>query len=263
MGATGELLAPAGNMILGGFSGGWMKWLFIGLLGLSLLFGIGYLIKNSRKEKRKWNKIIRVYQEDPTTGKIPFNPYVIKACGVVLKGARLIYLKKPLLGGKLLPLLNHYTRPGVYDIIITADNRFFLVNGITGIDKQRKELGVGIRYPGIDHQFDEINTKYASMNQTNSFDRTLEILKKAAPIIFAIVLLVALIVGGNYLVQHAESQAIKSQAELEMMEIMKDASIMYKESGDSMVVVLDQIKDITGTRNLKSYVDNVKSGVIS
>lgn len=259
--AVGELVAPIAETFLSGF-GGWMKWLFIGLLVFAAIFGAAYLYKNNKKDKKKWNKTLRIWQEDPTTGKIPFNPYIIKACGVILKGVRCMYLKKALLGGRILPLLNHYTKPGLYDIIITADNRFFLVDGITDINKKRKELGVGLRYPGIDHQFDEINTKFASMNQVNTFDRTLEILKKVSAIIFPIILLIALIVGGNYIVKHSENQAVKSQAELEMMQIIKEASIQYKESGDSMIIVLDQIKDITGTNNLKSYVDNIKNEVL-
>ncbi len=255
-----ELVAPIAKTFLSGF-GGWMKWLFIGLLLFAVIFGVAYFYKHNQKSKKKWNKTVRVWQEDPTTGKIPLNPYIIKACGVTLNGSKFIYLKKSLLGGRLLPLLNHYTKPGLYDLIVTSDNRFFLGDGITGINKQRKELGVGVRYPGIDHQFDEINQKYAKMNEVNTFDRTLEILKKVSAIIFPIILLIALIVGGNYIVKHSENQAIKSQAELELMEIMKDASVNYRESGDTMVIVLDQIKGITGTSNLKSYVTNIKNEV--
>lgn len=254
----GEIVAPVAETFLSGF-GGWMGWMFLGLLGFAVLFGGAYLFKNYKKDKKKWSKTIRVWQEDPTTGKIPFNPYTIKAAGVTLDGTKYLYLKKPLLGGKLLPLLNHYTKPGLYDIVVTADNRFFLVDGVTGIDKMRKEMGIGIRYPGIDHQFDEINSKYAAMNKVDTFDRTMELLKKVSAIIFPIVVLIALIVGGNYLVSYAESNAIKSQAELELMEIIKDASYSYQENADSMIIVLDQIKDITGTRNLKSYVDQIKN----
>ena len=256
--AVGEVFVPVTENLLSGF-GGWIGWLVGGLLLFAFLFGGAYLIKNYRSGKKKWNKTLRIWRENPQTGKIPLDPYTIKAAGTTINGVKFLYLKIALMGGRLMPLLNHYTKPGLYDLIITADNRFFLADGITGIDKLRKEIGIGIRYPGIDHQFDNINKKFAEMNKVSNFDRTLEILKKVSAILLPIILLIALIIGGNYAVKLYESEAIKSQAELEMMQIMKDASITYKESGDSMIIILDQIKDITGTRNLKSYVDRIKN----
>jgi len=230
--AISEAVTPALNTFVGGFTNPIIKWVVIALVVGAVGFFIAWIIKSNRREKKRWNKTIRIWQEDPVLKRIIIKPYAIKGAGVTIEGSRFIYLKKPLKAGKLLPLVNYYSEPGVIDLILTSDDRFFQFTGFTGIDKERKELGVGIRYPGIDHKFDRVNSKYEKMNKVNGFDRTLELLKKAAPIIFAIVLLIALIVGGNYYVKVNESNAIKSQAELQLMEQMFESSIINKQAAD-------------------------------
>ena len=100
------------------------------------------------------------------------------------------------------------------------------------------------------------------MHNVNQFDRTLEIIKRISAIVWPIVLLIGLIVGGNYLVDISKNEEIKSQVELELMQIQLDSAIAFKESGDTMVVILDQLKDVTGTNNIKSHIDNIKSEAI-
>jgi len=254
----GSLFSPMLGTVTSGLTG-WFKYVILAILGLGVIFAVVYFWNSNKKDKKKWNKTVRVWQEDKTTGKIPLNPYVIKAKGITLNGSKYIFLNKPLMGSKLIPLLNHYTKPGLYDLIVTADNRFFLMNGITNIDKKRKELGVGLRYPGIDHQFDEINQKYASMNKTNNFDRTMEIIKKLSQVIFPIILLIALIVGGNYFVKWSKNNADQSKAQLQVMQQINTASASYKEGQDTMVIILNQLKQLTGNSNLQEYVSKIKS----
>lgn len=255
----GSTLSTFGN----GFNSPWIIWMFGILLSLGLVGLFVWFYKKNKKDKMRWNKTFRVWHEDKTNNRIPLDPYVIKASGVVLDGQQYIYLQKPLLGRKLMPLLSDYTKRGLYDILVTADGRFFLFKNIASIDKQRQELKVHIRYPGIEHQFDEINKKYDKMHNVNQFDRTLEIIKRISAIVWPIVLLIGLIVGGNYLVEISKNEEVKSQIELELMQIQLDSAIAFKESGDTMVVILDQLKDVTGTNNIKSYVDNIKNEVIA
>lgn len=231
--AAADLFAPAVQTFAGGFSG-WMKWLFIGLIVLGVVFGTAYIIKSNRKQKKRWNKQIRVWEEHPITNRILIKPYSVKGTVVNIDGTQMMFLNKPVKGGKLFPMVNYYSEPGVIDLLLTADNRFFLFTGFSGINKQRKELGVSIRYPGIDHQFDRINQKYAKMNNVSGIDRTLELLKKATPIILSIIVLVMFIVGGNYYLDAKKTDQLQTQAEIEVMETLGEASINFREMGDVM-----------------------------
>jgi len=262
-GGAGQLIGSTLSTFGNGFNSPLIKWMFIILLVGGLIGLFTWFYKKNKKDKMRWNKTFRVWHEDKRTNIIPLDPYVIKASGVVLDGQQYIYLKKPLLGRKLMPLLNDYTKRGLYDLLVTADGRFLLLTGISGINKQRKELGVHIRYPGVEHQFDEINRKYDKMHNVNQFDRTLEIIKRISAIVWPIILLIGLIVGGNYLVDISKNEEIKSQVELELMQIQLESAIAFKESGDTMVVILEQLKDVTGTNNIKSHIDSIKNEVIA
>ncbi len=254
----GSTLSTFGN----GFNNPWIMWLVIILSVGGVIAAIAWFYKKNKQDKMRWNKTFRIYHEDKSKKIIALDPYFIKASGVNIEGQQYIYLRKPLLGMRLMPLLNDYTKRGLYDLLITADGRFILLTGIKSVDKQRKEMGVHLRYPGIEHQFDEINKKYDKMHNVNQFDRTLEIIKRISAIVWPIVLLIGLIVGGNYLVDISKNEEIKSQVELELMQIQLDSAIAFKESGDTMVVILDQLKDVTGTNNIKSHIDNIKSEAI-
>lgn len=234
---------PMLNTLVGGFSNVWIKWLFIILIGGAVIFFVAWLIKNNKKQKKKWNYTIRVWAEDPVVKRIRIKPYAIKACVITVDGGRYFYLQKPLKGGKLMPLVNYYSEPNVIDIILTSDSRFFQFTGFTGINKQRKELGIGIRFPGIDSKFDRVNEKYRKIDKINGFDRTLELLKKAAPIVFAIVLLISLIVGGNYYVKAKASDAIKSEAELQLMDQMQESAIINKQAADVQMQFWKEMKN--------------------
>lgn len=262
-GGAGQLLGSTLSTFGTGFKSPWIMWMFGILLFLGLVGVIVWFYKKNKKDKMRWNKTFRIYHEDKSKKIIALDPYFIKASGVNIDGQQYIYLRKPLLGMKLMPLLNDYTKRGLYDLLITADGRFILLTGIASVDKQRKEMGVHLRYPGIEHQFDEINKKYDKMHNVNQFDRTLEIIKRISAIVWPIVLLIGLIVGGNYLVDISENEQVKSAVELELMQIQLESAIAFKESGDTMIVILDQLKDVTGTNNIKSHIDSIKNEVLA
>lgn len=236
----------------------WILWV---ILGAGIFIGIIYFIVQAFKTKEKWNLTIRVYQENNQHETLYLDPVVIKARRVTLSnGLRLIFLQKAILGKKLFPLLNYYTRPGVYDLVVTSDNRIFIVTGITGISEQRKELKVGVRYPGIDYSLDEVNRDHAKLNQLDRKSDLLGIVKAAATAVIAIVILVIFIMG---IKGWNDSKAIDAQiaeSELQLFQSLEQYQLSQVEQTNAMVLLTDKMKDLLGTNNLRKEINSVGGG---
>lgn len=232
-------------------------WVIIGLAVFGLII---YVIAKAVKGKEKWNLTIRIRQENNQHGTLYLDPIVIKARRVTLSnGLRLIYLEKAILGKKLFPLLNFYTRPGVYDLVVTSDNRIFIITGITGIDEQRKELKVGIRYPGIDYSLEEVNRDHAKLNQLDRKSDLLGIVKAAATAVVAIVILVGFVIG---LTKYNESKAMDaqiSQAELELFKSIQDSQTSSIEQTNAMILLTNKLKDVLGSSNLRKELNTISA----
>lgn len=236
----------------------WIIWVILGLVGFGVVI---YLIANFMKSKEKWNLSIRIYQENNQHGTLYLDPVVIKARRVVLSnGMRLIYLQKEILGKKLFPMLNYYTRPGVYDLVVSSDNRIFIVTGITGINKQRKELEVGIRYPGIDYSLEEVNRDHAKLNQLDRRSDLLGIIKAAASAIIAIIILIIFIIGGKYYMEAKQIDAQISQSELALFQSLEQYQIGQVEQANAMLLVTDKLKSILETDNLRQELNRISGG---
>lgn len=245
---------------VGVFSGSFSKigslsWLFIGVAVLGVLGAIGYFFVQWRNTNSTWNIQYRIRQEDTMNGRIYIDAVVIKGRKVTLNGGiKMVLLEKPILGKRLMPLLNYYTRPNIYDLILTSDNRIFITTGIEGIDKKRKLLNVGIRYPGIDNDFDEMNQQYQNLNQQNKLNNFLEIVKAAATAIMAICLLVALIVGGHYWLEGKEAESAISNAQIEIFDGLRQTSQNNLEFANAMNLLIPKLEEMYGTRNLRTQI---------
>lgn len=235
----------------------WIFWVFLGVV---VIGGGVYLIANYFKSREKWNLTFRVYQENNEHGTLYLDPVVIKGKRVTLSnGLRLIYLQKAILGKKLFPLLNFYTRPGVYDLVVTSDNRIFIVTGISGIDEQRKELKVGIRYPGIDYSLEEVNRDHAKLNQLDRRSDLLGIVKAAATAVVAIIILVMLIIGGKYYIDGKSIDAQIAQSELALFESLQEYQVSSVEQANAMLLLTDKLQQLLGTNNLRGEVNKIEA----
>lgn len=253
---------------LGTITGSWgiigkYAWVF-GIFFILIILGIIiFFFAYWRKTKLKWNVLFRIRQENKQHGTLYLDPTEIKGKRVTLSnGLRLIYLEKEILGKRLFPNLNHYTRPGVYDLIITADNRIFLIDGISGIDHERKELKVGIRYPGIDYSLEEVNRDHAKLNKLDRKSDLLGIVKAASIAIVAIVLLIALIIGGKYYIENQQIKAQISQAELQLFEELQTYQVASSEQTDSMIILVDKLREVVGDQSLRSALLEAKNETI-
>jgi len=254
-GAVGTIVGTLGGGVssLGKYS--WIIWVFL----ILAVLGVGaFFIAQYYRNKGKWNLTFRIYQENNQHETLYLDPVVIKGKRVTLSnGLRLIYLEKAILGKKLFPLLNYYTRPGVYDLVVTADNRIFIVTGITGIDEQRKELKVGIRYPGIDYSLEEVNRDHAKLNQLDRKNDLLGIVKAAASAIIAIVILIIFIIGGKYYMEAKNFDVQIAESELALFKSLEDHQVKQIEHTNAMRLLTSEMKDMLGSNNLRSNVNNV------
>lgn len=245
---------------IGVFSGtfsniGSLWWIFVLVAVLGIFGAVAFFAVKFKSKNKAWNIKIRIRQEDTESNRIYLDPTVIKARRVTLSNnLRMLYLEKPIQGKRLMPLLNHYTRPNVYDLVLTADNRLLITTGITGIDKQRKLLNIGIRFPGIDNDFDELNAQYSKLNKQDKLNNLLEIIKAAATAIIAIVFLVALIIGGNYWLEGKKAEAAISQAQIEVFEGLRQTSSNNLEFANAMNLLIPKLEQMYGTKNLNSQI---------
>ena len=231
----------------------WWLWVVVAILGI--LGSVAFFLVKFKSKNNAWNIKIRIRQEDTENKRIYLDPVVIKGRRVTLSNhMRMIYLEKPIQGKRLMPLLNHYTRPNIYDLVLTADNRLLIITGISGIDKQRKLLNIGIRFPGIDNDFDEINAQYAKLNKQDKFNNLLEIIKAAATAIIAIVFLVALIIGGHYWLEAKQAEQAISQAQIEVFEGLRQTSQNNLEFTNAMNLLIPKLEEMYGTKNLNSQI---------
>jgi len=253
---------PGADIAIGTITSGWgnlSKYFPIAIVFIILLIIGGgiFLWAYYKKQKGTWNVLFRVRQEDKQRGTIYLDPIEIKGKRVTLSnGLRLIYLEQEILGKRLFPNLNHYTRPGVYDLIISADNRIFLIDGIEGIDEERKLLKVGVRYPGVDYSLEEVNRDHAKLNKLDRRSDLVGIVKAASIAVVAIVLLIALIVGGKYWLDAKEINAQTAKAELQLLGGIQDYQTVQIEQTNAMRLLIDSLKSYTGNNNLRSALED-------
>lgn len=251
------------NVAIGTITSGWGNlsnyfWIILVVLGIlvigTILFFIGYYFKS----KEKWNVVFRIRQENTLTNTIYLDPIEVKGKRVTLSnGLRLFYLEKEVLGKRLFPNLNHYTKPGVYDLIITADNRIFLIEGIEGIDEKRKILKVGVRYPGIDYSLDEVDRDHAKLNKMDRRSDLVAMVKAASIAIVAIVLLVGLIVGGKYWLDAKELDNSKANAELQLLDGIQKYQVTQLEQTQAMSILTEKMKQLLGTTSIQGELNKL------
>lgn len=253
------------DVAVGTITAGWgglakYGWVFAAVIGFVIIAGILFLVAYSVKTKAKWNIQMRVRQEDKQHHSIYLDPKIIKGKRVTLSnGLRLIYLETPILGKKLFPNLNHYTKPGVYDLIVTADNRIFLIDGIESIDEERKKLKVGVRYPGIDYSLDEVNRDHAALNKADKRSDLLGIVKAASIAIIAIVIMVIFIVGITKWSESRETELAIDDAQIQLFASMDQTQKTQLEQTNSMILLTERLKQVMGSENLRNTLNEVTS----
>src|SRR5690606_36787634 len=115
----------------------------------------------------------------------------------------------------------------------------------------RKELQVGIRYAGIDYSLEELNRDQAKLNRLGRRSDVLGIVNAPSIAVVAIVLLIALIIGGKYWIDGKQLDTNSKVAELELLQGLPDYQIAQIEQTTAMILLTDELKSTLGTDNLR------------
>lgn len=195
-GATiGAALGNSDKVAGTGIGTGWIVGIafFIGLMVFSV---VAALIWWHFYEKKKWNIQIRVNYENPAiNGITPGGVVLIKR--VRFKDGKVVYLyKSPIQGYTISPELLVWTRPREHDVVITQDKKLFCINGISGIDAQRKLLHVDVSYPDIEMDRADLQ-KHIDSKKYDDPNERFKIIAKVVTYIFLIIGVIVLMVLGS------------------------------------------------------------------
>jgi len=177
--STGQAVAS------GGISTGWIVGIGI-FLGFAVFCVAGAFLWFYLSEKKRWNIITRVYYENPAiNGVTPSGSVLTKR--IRFKDGRVVYMyKTPIQGYFISPELLVWTRPREHDVVITQDKKLFCINGISGINVQRKELNVDVSYPDIEMDRQDLQ-KHIDSKKFDDPNERLKVIAKVAMWLFIII----------------------------------------------------------------------------
>jgi len=191
MGTGGAKTAVAGT----GIGSGWIIGIGI-FIGIAVFSIVGAVIWFYYSEKKEWNITTRLYFENPSINGISPNGVVLTK-RVRFKDGRVVYMyKTPIQGYTISPELLVWTRPREHDVVITQDKKLFCINGISGIDAQRKELHVDVSYPDIEMDRQDLQQHIDSKKFDDPNDK-LRLIAKVATWLFIIIGVIVLVVLGS------------------------------------------------------------------
>src|SRR3972149_5311026 len=178
-----------------GFGTGWIIGISL-FIGIALISVIGAFIYFFWIEKKNWNITTRVHYENPAINGITLGGGILTK-RVRFKDGRVVYMyKTPIQGYTISPELLVWTRPREHDVVITQDKKLFCINGISGIDVQRKELNVDVSYPDIEMDRQDLQKHIDSKKFDDPNDR-LKLIAKVALWVFVIIGIIVLVVLGS------------------------------------------------------------------
>jgi len=178
-----------------GIGSGWIIGIAV-ILGLAIFSTVGAIIWFFWTENKRWNITTRLYYENPSINGIsPSGSVPTKR--IRFNDGRVVYMyKTPIQGYTISPELLVWTRPREHDVVITQDKKLFCINGISGIDVQRKELNVDVSYPDIEMDRQDLQKHIDSKKFDDPNDR-LKLIAKVALWVFVIIGIIVLVVLGS------------------------------------------------------------------
>lgn len=235
-------------------------WIYLVVIMGVIFLTIGYYVFQGMKFGNKWNKKIFLYREDPVNKRFQLRPHIVKARQVILKnGLHVMLLEVPINNKRLMPFLNYYTKPGEYDIGLTSDNRIFIFTGIDGIDEERKLLKVGVRYPGIDQDFDLLNHEFKELNKSDKASTLLDLVKQGLLGLLIVSVLIGFIVGTNQFIEYKKLDTTQSELEVRHTQELQQLSTINIENNNAMRLLVDELKTFLETENLQQNLQNLNN----
>lgn len=253
-GAMSKIFDSAGSVLGNGASKlGQYKIVLFVILGLAILFGIGWFLSVALKKKNQWTHTIEVQRlfNDGSLSKASIHR---ARRFVPEKGVELFELEKPILGSYLLPQPGAYTSLNTFSIVLDEHNRIYTKKKTT-YSKDKESEEVSIVHAGIDIQTQQMKDKWqAAHKQTKKLD-TLALIKEGVKIIFIIAMV---IIGVTAIQEWGDNQQIKAQAEADLASAMK----FFMESQDKNIEFVNALQlQITPMLNALYGKENVAGEV--
>jgi len=255
--AISEVLAPAGNMIGGGFSGivkySWVLLPVVALISVALVV---YLIKLRKKKKTQWThklKVRRVLDKDTKR----LSPYIILNMRrfPLIKNAEVFELEKPLLGGYLLPELDEYSGENEYSIILDTNNRIYTDKG-SYFNPDSSYVNVSAKHSEIDIQLSDLKSDWQNINKVSKRIEWATIAKYALIFTALIVGMVIVLVGLSKWGDAQQYNAEKELAEATAMESLAEAMYVVQATVNTQKLeILPMMKEIYKNQNLQGIIN--------
>ena len=253
--AIGEVLAPAGNMLGGGF-GKLMSYAWI-LIPLVIVLAIGlvvFLVKMFKKKKTQWThklKVRRVMQ-----GGLLSEPVIMLMRRFpLIKKAEVFELEKPLLGGYLLPELDQYSGENEFSIILDKNNRIYTNQG-EFFDPDKRCVNVSAKHSEIDIERSNLKADFQNINQVSKRIEWATIAKYA--LIFT-ALIVGMIIILSGLSKWGDAQQYKAEETQNMamaMEYLADGLLTMQATVNTQKLeILPMMKEIYKNNNLQGIIN--------
>lgn len=225
--------------------------LFVGIVVIAI---IGAFVYYSVWSKKQWNIITRVHYENPSINGINIGGG-IPTKRVRFKDGRVVYMYKvPIQGYTISPELLTWTRPREHDVVVTQDKKLFCIVGITGIDIQRKKLGVDVSYPDIEMDRQDLQ-QHIDNKKFDDPNERFKIIAKVALWIFVIVGVIVVVVLGSK--TYIDSKNIDLQRDNANLQTAKYQSAVMQNVDTFMLIMAkvmpESFKQIDGKVLLTQY----------
>jgi hypothetical protein len=249
--ALDEGLAPAVGIFKGGFSN--LSWILIPIV--LLVFGaLGVFFYTKVKgKKNQWTHVLKVRRVLPD-GRLTDPLFHKMRRFPLIKKAEVFELEKPLLGGFLLPELDEYSGHNEFSIILDKNNRIYTNKG-EFLSKDKSSVNVSAKHSEIDIQRQNLKANFQNINKINKRIEWSEIAKWAFMITAIVALTIVGIVGMQNWSDAQEYKADMAQAQASAMSDLSDAMKVIDGTVNTQKLILQQLKDIFGTNNIQSVIN--------
>jgi len=258
MGLT-DGLAPAGEVLGGGFANlASYAWILIPLVIL-IAIGLGAFIWHKKKQKdTQWTHTLKVRRVMPD-GRVS-DPIIHRMRRFpLIKKAEVFELEKPLLGGYLLPELEEYTGHNEFSIILDRNNRIYTNKG-EFFDPDKSSVYVSAKHAEIDVQRQNLKANFQNVNKISKRLEWSTIAKYAMISVAIIAITIIAIVG---LQRWGEAQSFKAQeaqATAMAMEELNKALDTIEGSKNTDILILQKLKELYGTNNIQGAIASARGG---
>ena len=257
--ALNDGLDPAVDVLGGGFANiASYAYFLIPLVILFALGAVAFIWKKVKGKKKQWTHKLKVRKVLPN-GQLsePFY-HNMRRCPLIKK-AEVFELEKPLLGGYLIPELDHYTNQNEFSIILDKDNRIYTNKG-EYFNPDKQCVFVSAKHAEIDIQRQNLKANFQNINKINKRIEWSTIAKYAFIIICIMAITIIGMVGLQKWGESSQWRAQEAQANAMAMENLNEALENMEGMKNTDILILDKLNKLYGTNNIQGAIAQSQNG---